>query len=121
MPQKKRDIKAKVREVLSEPLDERLQGLFPFPHEAGARITRALKKDFGEETAWDIAFHLLDWQEDGAVLLAIALFPEKFTLEEIRSEIGRYIVHAPNHIAAAAKLLEWPIEDTAEGGPLLKD
>ena len=70
------------------------------------------------ERAYDLAFHLSDWREDAAFLVAFALAPERFTPEEVEDGLGAFLVHAPNHVAAAAKLAGWPIADIFEVGAL---
>lgn len=67
--------------------------------------------ELSEEAAFDLAFHLSDWREDGAFLTALALAPTRFTPEEIEAGITGFLVHAPNHIAAAAKISGWQVED----------
>ena len=58
------------------------------------------------------------WHQDGLIIVAITMFPERFTQEEIRCGVIMFLVHAPNHIAAAAKLGGWPVEDIFEVGAL---
>ena len=82
------------------------------------RITRALAAEVDEETAREIAFHLTDWSDELAFLDALRRAPETFTVEEIRSGVTAFLIHAPNHIAAAAKLAGWPIDDIFEVGAL---
>jgi hypothetical protein len=48
----------------------------------------------------------------------LILFPERFTEEQIRDGIEAFIIHAPNHIAAAAKLRGLPIQDIFTVGAL---
>ena len=74
-------------------------------------IANALLDEFGEKKAKEIAFHLADWNSDSAFITALHLFPEKFTKEEIQNGIMQFAVHAPNHIARAAELLNCPIDD----------
>ncbi|HTH45949.1 MAG TPA: hypothetical protein VMB21_00425 [Candidatus Limnocylindria bacterium] len=64
--------------------------------------------------AKDVAFHLSHWNADAAFLVALHLFPERFTPEEIRSGVIGFLIHAPNHVAAAAKLGGSPTEDIFE-------
>jgi hypothetical protein len=72
----------------------------------------------GAERAADIAFHMTDWNYDAAFITAFLLFPERFTADEIRGGIEAFLGHAPNHLAAAAKLHDYPIEDIFEVGAL---
>jgi len=80
-------------------------------------IAEALKTRYGE-AARDIAFHLADWNSDAAFILAMHLFPERFTPEQILDGVEDFLIHAPNHVAAAAKLGGHPIEDIFEVGAL---
>lgn len=64
----------------------------------------ALAGDYEPQMAQDIAFHMADWNSDAAFIVAVHLFPERFTAEEIRDGIGRFLVHAPNHIREACRL-----------------
>jgi hypothetical protein len=71
--------------------------------------------------AADIAFHLSDWAEDAAFLIALHLFPERFTVKEIHEGVVALLIHAPNHIAAAAHLAGWPLRDVFGVGLKLDD
>ena len=74
-------------------------------------IESALRDDFDDETAHAIAFHLTDWSADAAFLVALFLCPKQFTDKEIQSGVTEFLFHAPNHIAAAAKLFGNPVQD----------
>lgn len=89
--------------------------------EIESAISSALAEDVDHVRAADIAFHLSDWIADGAFLVALQLFPERFTAEEIRGGVQGYLIHAPNHIAAAAHLAGWPIRDVFKVGLKLDD
>ena len=79
-----------------------------------------LADDYPDELASDVAFHLADWNADAAFLVALNLFPERFTREEISEGIRGLLIHAPNHLAAAAKLGGFAISDIFKVGPLVK-
>src|SRR5262245_10557586 len=84
--------------------------------EPGAKETRhllagALSADYPPDTARDIAFHLVDWNTDAAFMIAVSLFPERFTPDELVAGVNMLLVHAPNHLAAAAKLAGHPIQE----------
>jgi len=78
-------------------------------------IENAIREEYGDK-AHDIAFHLSDWSSDAAFLVALHLYPEKFTVEEIREGVEAIIIHAPNHLAAAGALGGYPVEDIFELG-----
>ena len=89
------------------PLADRLSGSH-YPADVSARIAAALAK--GETKteeitkAKDIAFHLVDWQAEAAFIVALTLFPERFTDEEIDEGVTAFLIHAPSHVVRAAKL-----------------
>ena len=70
------------------------------------------------KAARDIGFHLSDWHSDAAFVVALHLFPESFTPAEIDAGIEHFLIHAPNHVAAAAALYGRPVEDIFEVGAL---
>ncbi len=90
------------------------------PSDARGKIAAAMRPEHSKEVADDIAFHMLDWNGDAAFLLALYLFPERFSVNEVRVGITNFLIHAPDHIAAAAKLSGHPINDTFGLGDLLR-
>jgi len=63
-----------------------------------------LKQCLGEETAYDVAFHMTDWSDDLIRLWAFCEDPDSLSLEEIDEMLMDLLVHVPNHLAAAARL-----------------
>ena len=104
------------RELVGERA-ERLAGAF-YNEVAQRAMQEAIKEEFPAKSAHDIAFHLADWNNDAAFIVAVLLFPERFTKEQISSGIEGFLIHAPNHVAAAAKLAGWPVEDSFNVGAL---
>ena len=96
---------------------QRLVGSRP-AMEAMSTLGDALAEDFGDEIGADIAFHLADWNSDAAFIVAVHLFPERFTAKEIRDGVRAFVIHAPNHVAAAAKLAGHPVQDIWKLGAL---
>jgi hypothetical protein len=89
-----------------------------FPAEANEKIKAALCAA-GASSAdklknENIGFHLVDWQRDAAFIVALILFPEKFTKEEICSEIDKFMCHVPAHILEAARLGKYPVDNIFE-------
>ena len=109
----------KVRTVFAELAGERAQKLGT--NGAQNVIAAALTDELGPERAADVAFHLTDWGEDAAFLVALHLFPERFSVEEIREGVMALLIHAPNHIAAGAHLAGWPLRDVFKVGLKLDD
>jgi len=112
-------VRQKVNALLSELVRERAARLEE-PHARQARdmFARALSADYAPEVARELAFHLVDWASDAAFVLAVQLFPERFTPEELIAGVDMLLIHAPNHLAAAAKLAGHPVEDIFEVGAL---
>ena len=87
------------------------------------RIADALvsESDISEDVAKDIGFHLSDWHSDAAFIVALHLFPERFTPAEIKAGTTYFLMHAPNHIATAAALYGFPVEDVFDTGSVPSD
>ena len=107
------DSDAKVAAIFRELVGERVSRLSGshYNQDTAAAITGALASSQDDRTARDIAFNLTDWASDAAFIVAIQLFPERFTAAEIADGIERFLIHAPNHVAAAAVLSGHPAED----------
>jgi hypothetical protein len=84
------------------------------PASITSTITVALAAEAGDDEilhADQIAFHLTDWNSEAAFLVALQLFPERFTPEEIREGVEAFLIHAPHHVIAAARLAGHPTDD----------
>jgi hypothetical protein len=114
MPEDAHDsVRKKVQAIFTELTGERalrLRGPLPaqIVHDA---IASAYSADRPPETAHEIAFHMVDWSYNAAFVVALHLFPERFTPEEIEAGIGMFCAHAPAHVIAAARLTGFPAED----------
>jgi hypothetical protein len=84
--------------------------------EALRAFESALGAEYPPDVAADVAFHLVDLHWDAAFLVTVYLFPERFTPDELVAGAGMLLVHAPNHLAAAATLTYNPIRDIFEVG-----
>jgi len=108
-------VRDKVAEIFKELAGERaarLQGT-RFLSDSAERVAKALgeTRPDGQPGLDGIAFHLLDWQSEAAFLVAVALFPERFTDEEISEGVDSVLVHLPPHILEAARLGGYPAEN----------
>jgi len=114
------DSRAKVAAIFRALVGDRVVRLDASHHNADAiaTIARALSPIPGDRRSHDIAFHLSDWASDAAFIVAVQLFPERFTSAEIARGVNRFLIHAPNHVAAAAALSCHPVEDIFEVGAL---
>ena len=85
-----------------------------FLADVNSRITAAIARSQEEAdilAADGIGFHLVDWQADAAFIVALSLYPDRFTDEEVREGVEFFLLHAPAHVLAAARLSGIPIAD----------
>ncbi len=122
MPDRPPSVREKVDAIFRELAGKRASALEAtrFPAPITSTITAALASEgAGEEEmlAKDkVAYHLTDWNAEAAFLVALHLFPERFTAEDIREGVEAFLIHAPAHVIAAARLGGYPTEDIfAEG------
>ncbi|HLX64939.1 MAG TPA: hypothetical protein VKX17_26960 [Planctomycetota bacterium] len=107
-----RTYKEKVAAIFTELAGERAKRLRgdKFPYEINHIITMALCEEEVSEKRYaefdEISFNLTDWSSDAAFLVALHLFPERFTAEEIRAGVHMFLTHAPHHVAEAARVAE---------------
>lgn len=99
-------VEAKVAAVFAEMAGDRARrldgGTMATP--AMDAIGSALAGPYGAEVAADVGFHMADWNSDAAFVVALHLFPERFTAAEVAAGVGLFLVHAPNHIREACRL-----------------
>lgn len=86
-----------------------------------SRLMSALADRFDAQALPDIIFHVLDWDHNAAFLLAFALFPERFSDTELQEGVCSLLIHVPNHLAAAAKLSGYPVQDIFGVGDLTQE
>jgi hypothetical protein len=67
-------------------------------------ITAAFARRVSREKAHGIGFHLGDWAADAALVLALHMFPERFTREEVRYAADYLAAGLPYHCAALGAL-----------------
>jgi hypothetical protein len=83
-----------------------------FPADAMDRITEALTQPGEDPVAKDrISHHLMEWQRSAAFLVALALFPERFTDEEIQDEVEDFFLDVPAHVLEAARVAGCPAKN----------
>ena len=84
-------------------------------------IERALEQNDYEDAArrHDIAFHLTDWLEDLQEWAAYCERPEDFDADATVRIMTAFLIHVPNHLAAASKLmLDIPVGDVFAVGAI---
>ena len=95
------------RELVGDKADN-LSGSF-YPAYANTKITNALLKDYPDLNddevveADSIGMDLVCLQRDAAFIVALVLFPEKFTDEDIQDEVLSLLLHMPDHLKNALK------------------
>jgi hypothetical protein len=67
-------------------------------------ITGAFARHMEPEKAKDVGFHLADWAEGAALILALHMFPERFTREEVRHVSDYLAAGLPYHCDALGAL-----------------
>jgi len=108
------DLRAKVRQLFADGFGDATHAL---EHVAERHLESAVARTFDlTDAALDVAFHLSDWREDAAALLAVSLAPEHFTPEEVEECLVAFLLHAPNHVMAAATLAGFPPSDVFNTG-----
>jgi hypothetical protein len=115
-------VRKKVQAIFTELAGDRARLLEggTFPAGVTSTVSAALCDSDATETevlhADEIAFHLTDWNSDAAFIVALHLYPERFTPDEIRAAIDLFLVHVPAHVIAAARLSGHPTEDIFKEG-----
>lgn len=107
-------LRAKVAHLLGALDETRVRALSKMPSRSAERVREAFAPLIGKRKAKDLAFHLFDWSEEAAFLVALALFPGRFSHDEIVRGLAASLCHFPNHAAAAAKLWGTPVSDVFE-------
>ena len=69
------------------------------------------------EVRRDIAFHMTDWLSDLERLYDYCKAPDALTTDETVELLTGFLIHVPNHLAAASKLLTGiPVTDVFDVG-----
>ncbi len=73
--------------------------------------------DFTPEVIHDITFHMTDWLKDLENYNQFCNDPDQMSSEDVHSLLIDFLVHVPNHIVAASKLLTGiPVADVFDVG-----
>lgn len=62
------------------------------------------KMELSDAVANDVAFHMTDWLDDLDAYARFCADPSKMSDAEVGELLLAFLVHVPNHIAAASKL-----------------
>lgn len=101
-----RQIHDKVVQIFSELVPGRSDRLdfFKDNDTATDAIAAALAND--SPRSKEMAFHLSDFRTDAAFLVALHLFPERFTPEEVSAGVWQFMAHVPYHIKMAMEIAD---------------
>lgn len=67
--------------------------------------------------ARDVAFHMTDWLNDLGAFVEFCRAPGSLTAAQVNEMLIAFLVHVPNHVAAAAKLYaDSPVSDIFDVG-----
>lgn len=96
-------VRQKVAAIFAELVGDRASRLdgSVLAEPAMSTIAATFRQRYGDKKAAEIGLHMADWNSDAAFVVAVHLFPERFTSDEIEAGVGMFLVHAPNHIRAA--------------------
>jgi len=98
----------KAREIFREFLgDKRCNTLDVQDRIAKAVAEGTTKKKFLKK-GLEIGFHMMDWHGDARFLIALSLFPDRFTNAEIRQGVIWFLNHAGYHVPEAERLIMYP-------------
>ena len=104
----------KVQQIFLELVGSRAEVLRGdrFPGDICSVVGQALcEGDFSEASVLrndEIALNIVDWNSDAAFLVAVHLFPERFSSAEIREGVNALMLHVPEHLRDAAQLMNLP-------------
>jgi hypothetical protein len=113
-------VRAKVQSIFSEIAGSRAEAVSGggVAKDVISRIKSIFSDEYGPQTASTLGMHFSDWNYDAAFIVALHLFPERFTDDEIKAGIGMFLCHAPNHIRAACKITgQYVWEEFPESDP----
>ena len=94
------------------------------PESILARIREVIRHevDFSDTVVEDIAFHLTDWLQDLEAYYRFCSDPDSMSDEQVSQLLTGFLVHVPNHVAAASKLLTGvPVTDVFGVGATSED
>lgn len=95
----RRSARAKTSEVLGPALSGLAErALLQRQRAARNTIQAALEKSHGSSDAGDIAFHLLEWFQEAAFLVALQLDPKRFSRAEVEASVSDVLAHVLDHM-----------------------
>ena len=94
----------KVEEIFNAAFGENAARVFSAQNVAPTMQTvkQAFVPEMDSEKAEELGFNMADWGSDAAFIIALHLFPERFTSEEIRGATSAFAFHVPYHVTNVA-------------------
>ena len=89
-----------------------------------ARIREVARREaeLPDSVADDVAFHMTDWLDDLGAYSRFCAEPSKMSDAEVSQLLISFLVHVPNHVAAASKLYtDVPVTDIFGVGATSED
>jgi len=78
--------------------------------------------EFPETVAYDVAFHMTDWLDNLKAFNQFCANPAALSDDEVNRMLLAFLVHVPEHLAAACKLYTgFPIADIFDVGATSED
>jgi hypothetical protein len=80
------------------------------------------KGSLSPTAAADVAFYMTDWLSDLDACVKFFRTPDDLTVDQVHALLVAFLVHVPNHLAAAAKLyVDSPVSDVFGVGAVSVD
>ena len=78
--------------------------------------------ELSPQVAQDVALHMTDWLADLQTFVRFCQSPETFSSGQVNELLIAFLIHVPNHVAAAAKLyVDLPVTDIFSVGSVSHD
>lgn len=73
-------------------------------HISGRIEDCATKRGLTQQESFDSGFHMTDWIDDLEAFYSFCQNPDSYSDEELDKMLTQFLIHVPNHLAAAAKI-----------------
>jgi hypothetical protein len=94
----------------------------PLAVQARIREVALREAELPDSVADDVAFHMTDWLEDLDAFSRFCADPSSLSDAEVSALLTDFLVHVPNHVAAAGKLYTGvPVTDICQTGATSED
>ncbi|MBI4528023.1 MAG: hypothetical protein HY695_29865 [Deltaproteobacteria bacterium] len=116
----RRSARAKTSQVLSQAISNLSERALSQRQRAAQKaIQEALGKTHGVRDAREIAFHLSEWFEEAAFLVALQLDPARFSKAEIKAGVSDVLACVLDHVWEAVRVAGGPLpcldDETLDG------